>query len=169
MMLSSVKVLKALPDLHENLNWLPVDTAARAVIEIALNKTDILPGASEESIPVYHILNPSRETTWSDLLTWMKKLSPDFSIVSPAAWVGRLKDLPKTHASTKLLGLWTEAYSEDKKSMGPKDDVVFDMEKTKQVTTVMKKVEPIGEEQFTKMWRWIEQGMIDVPLIDLGE
>ena len=169
LMLSSVKVLKALPDLHENLNWLPVDTAARAVIEIALNKTDILPGASEESIPVYHILNPSRETTWSDLLTWMKKLSPDFSIVSPAAWVGRLKDLPKTHASTKLLGLWTEAYSEDKKSMGPKDDVVFDMEKTKQVTTVMKKVEPIGEEQFTKMWRWIEQGMIDVPLIDLGE
>ena len=169
LMLSSVTVLKALPDLHESLNWLPVDVAAKAVIEIALNETDKLPGTSEENIPVYHILNPSTEATWSDLLTWMKKLSPDFSIISPAAWVGRLKDLPKGHASTKLLGLWTEAYSEDKNSKGPKDDVVFDMEKTKEVTTVMSNVEPISKAQFTKMWRWIEQEMIDVPLIDLGE
>ena len=169
LMLSSVKALKALPDLHESLNWLPVDTAARAVIEIALNKTDRLPGTSEETIPVYHILNHSRATTWSDLLTWMKKLSSGFDIISPAAWVCRLKDLPKTHPSTKLLGLWTEAYSEDKKSMEPKDDVIFDMEKTKAVTKVMNNVEPIGEEQFTKMWKWIEQEMIEVPLIDLGE
>ena len=169
LMLSSVRALKALPDLHESLDWLPVDTAARAVIEIALNKTDRLPGTSEENIPVYHILNQSRATTWSDLLAWMKKLSPGFDIISPAAWVGRLKDLPKTHASTKLLGLWTEAYSDDKKSMEPKDDVVFDMEKTKEVTEAMSNVEPIGEEQFTKMWKWIEQEMIEVPLIDLGE
>ena len=169
LMLSSVKVLKALPDLHENLNWLPVDTAAQAVIEIALNKTDKLPSTSEENIPVYHILNPSSDTTWSDLLTWMRKLLPDFAIISPAAWVGRLKDLPKSHASTRLLGLWTEAYSEDKKSMGLKDDVVFDMEKTKEVTTVMSNVDPIDEAQFMKMWKWIEQEMINVNLIDVGE
>ena len=162
LMLSSVKVLKALPDLHEYLNWLPVDTAARAVIEIALNKTDKLPSNSED-IPVYHILNQSRDTTWSDLLSWMKDLLPDFEVISPAAWVGRLKELPKTHASTKLLGLWTEAYGEDKGKMGPTNDVVFEMEKTKEATTVMGYVEPIDEPQFRKMWRWIEQEMIDVP------
>ena len=169
LMLSSVKALKALPDLHESLNWLPVDTAARAVIEIALNKTDRLPGTSEENIPVYHILNQSRATTWSDLLAWMKNLSPGFDIISPAEWVGRLEDLPKTHASTKLLGLWTEAYSEDKTNTGPKENVVFDMEKTRELTEAMSNVEPISEEQFTKMWKWIEQEMIEVPLIDLGE
>ena len=50
LMLSSVKVLKALPDLHQSLDWLPVDTAAEAVIEIALNKTENLPGTTEEII-----------------------------------------------------------------------------------------------------------------------
>ena len=39
LMLPSVKVLKALPDLRQNLDWLPVDTAAEAVIEIALKTT----------------------------------------------------------------------------------------------------------------------------------
>ena len=169
LMLSSVKVLKALPDLHENLDWLPVDTAAQAVIEVALNKTDKLPGATEENIPVYHILNPSRATTWSDLLKWMKKLSPGFAVISPAAWVARLKNLQKNHPSTKLLGLWMESYSEDKKSVGAKENVVFETEKTKQVTAVMSDVKSIDEAQFEKMWRWIEKEMIHVNHRNVGE
>ena len=160
LMLSSVKVLGALPDLHQNLDWLPVDTAAQAVIEIALKKTDKLPSTTEDDIPVYHIFNPSKTTRWSDLLKWMKKLSPGFDIISPAAWVGRLKNLREKHPSKKLLGLWIEAYSEDKESMGANEDVVFDTEKTKEVTNAMSNVKPIDEAQFEKMWRWIEQEMI---------
>ena len=160
LMLSSVKVLKALPDLSQNLDWLPVDTAAEAVIEIALNDTEKLPGTTEENIPVYHILNPSRATTWSDVLTWMKKLSPGFAIISPADWVARLKNLEENHPCTKLLGLWMEAYGEDKGSAGANKDVVFDTEKTKEVTTVMSNVKPIDEAQFEKMWKWIEQEMV---------
>ena len=160
LMLSSVKVLQALPDLHQKLDWLPADTAAQAVIEIALNKTDQLPGTTEENIPVYHILNPSRATTWSDLLGWMQKLSPGFAVISPTAWVARLKNLQEDHPCKKLLGLWMEAYGEDKGSMEANEDVVFDMEKTKEVTTVMSNVKPIDEAQFEKMWRWIEQEMV---------
>ena len=159
LMLSSVKVLKALPDLRQNLDWLPVDTAAEAVIEIALKMTNKLVGPTDENIPVYHILNPSRATTWSDLLQWMKKLSPGFDVISPAAWVGRLKNLQQNHPCTKLLGLWMEAYSEDKGSVGENEDVVFDTDKTKEVTKVMSNVKPIDEAQFEKMWRWIEQEM----------
>ena len=160
LMLSSVKVLKALPDLNQNLDWLPADTAAQAVIEIALNKTDELTGTTEENIPVYHILNPSRATTWSDLLGWMQRLSSGFAVISPAAWVSRLKNLQENHPCTKLLGLWMEAYGEDKGSMEANEDVVFDTEKTKGVTTVMSNVKPIDEAQFEKMWRWIEQEMV---------
>ena len=159
LMLSSVKVLGALPDLHQNLDWLPVDTAAQAVVEIALKKTDKLPGTTEDDIPVYHILNPSRATRWSDLLQWMKKLSPGFDVIPPAAWVGRLKNLREEHPPKKLLGLWMEAYSEGKKNMGVREDVVFDTEKTKELATVMSNVKPIDEAQFKKMWRWIEQEM----------
>ena len=159
LMLSSVKVLKALPDLHQTLDWLPVDTAAQAVMDIALKRVDKLPGITEDDIPVYHILNPSRSTSWSDLLKWMKKLLPDFDVISPSAWVGRLKDLQENHPCTKLLGLWMEAYSGDKESMGANEDVVFDTEKTKEVTTVMSNVKSIDEAQFEKMWRWIEQEM----------
>ena len=133
-MLSSVKVLGALPDLHQNLDWLPVDTAAQALVEIALKKADKLPpGTTKDDIPVYHILNPSRATTWTDLLRWMKKLSPGFDIISPAAWVGRLKSM--------------------------QEDIVFETKKTKEVTPAMRDVKRIDEAQFKKMWRWIEQEM----------
>ena len=55
----------------------------------------------------------------------------------------RLENLQKNHPCTKLLGLWMEAYSEDKGSVGANEDVVFDTEKTKEVTAVMSDVKPI--------------------------
>jgi len=163
LMLSSVKVTKSLPDLKEDLDWLPVDIAAAAVVETALS--DVAGGSADKEsseIPVLHILNPNPQTTWSDLLHWLKTLNLDFDILPPDKWVQRLEDLngeDAKHPARKLLGLWKDAYvGYGKAEVGEK--VVFEMERTRRAVSVMRDVQPIGERHFGKMWGWIEREMM---------
>ena len=164
LMLSSVKITKSLPDLKdEKLSWLPVDVAAEAVLEIAFSGSDKSPARKALHVPVYHILNPSKEPTWFDLLRWLQKLSPCFDVVSPADWVSRLENLKgeeTKHPATKLLGLWREAYCTDDGKQDGTEDVVFAMEATKRAAPTMRDVKPVDEEQFDKIWRWIKREMM---------
>ena len=186
LMLSSVKVTLSLPDLKdEKLDWLPVDIAALAVLETAQQYKSSSNGSS--NIPVYHLLNPCTESTWHNLLTWAQKLSPTaFDIVSPSTWVSQLDNLTDeagTHPARKLLGLWRDAYcnndnktetktqtnddessNDDKKSRTKtkeekEEASVFEMDETKKAAPTIQDVKPISEEQFAKMWNWIEKEM----------
>ena len=161
LMLSSVKVTGSLPDLQENLDWLPVDVAAEAVVKNALA------GADEDAplekaprdVPVLHILHPNPQTKWSDLLHWLQRLSPGFEVISPADWVVKLEDLngdAAKHPARKLLGLWKDAYMTNEDVEG-KGKINFDMEETKKAIAVMRNVQPIGEAHFGKLWAWIEK------------
>ena len=161
LMLSSVKVTGSLPELQENLDWLPVDLAAEAVVENALSNTgnNVPSKGTSIDIPVLHILNSNPQTKWSDLLHWLQKLSPGFKIIPPADWVEELEGLEGAaaeHPARKLLGLWKGAYTtnEDVEGQGK---VAFDMEKTKIAISVMRDVQPINEAHFEKIWAWIEQ------------
>ena len=173
LMLSSVQVTGSLPQLPgERLNWLPVDIAAKAVLQVSLPTSPKQVG--NPAIPVYHLLNPSTQTTWSDLLVWLQKLSPAFAIVSPPTWVSHLDnqtgDATK-HPARKLLGLWKEAYCNDQQGKptqkqeqkGGKEeekDITFTMTETKEAAPIMRDVKPITEEQFSKIWKWINQEMM---------
>lgn len=168
-MLSSIGVINCLPDLKEFLDWLPVDVAAEAVIESALSDIrDITPNRDSPNIPVLHILNPNTQTTWSDLLHWLQKLYPDFDILPPAEWVQRLEELKgdaAKHPAKKLLGLWKDAYVTNGNDVGDEDadgknEKTFEMEQTKRAVSVLRDVRPIGEEQFEKIWAWIEKEMM---------
>ena len=163
LMLSSVKVTGSLPNLKgERLGWLPVDLAAQAVIETSLPNT-----LNGSQIPVYHLLNPSTESTWADLLTWLKKVIPTFDIVPPSTWVSQLDNLTDEaakHPARKLIGLWKSAYCNDdaekRTQVEEEEVVVFEMVETRKVAPVMRDVRPIGEEQFTKIWTWIDREMM---------
>lgn len=164
LMLSSVKVTGSLPNLKgERLGWLPVDVAAQAVIETSLPKP-----ANGSQIPVYHLLNPSTESTWADLLSWLKNAIPVFDIVTPSTWVSQLENLTgeaAKHPARKLIGLWKNAYCNDdaKKSTQEEEkqeEVVFEMVETRNVAPAMRDVKPIGEEQLRKIWTWIDSEMI---------
>ena len=171
LMLSSVQVTGSLPQLPgERLNWLPVDIAAEAVLQISLPTAP--KQARNPAIPVYHILNPSTQTTWSDLLVWLQKISPAFAIVSPPTWVSHLDnqtgDAAK-HPARKLLGLWREAYCNDQPTQKreqeggkeeEKKDITFTMTETKEAAPIMRDVKPITEEQFSKIWTWINREMM---------
>lgn len=163
-MLSSVRVTGCLPLLEgEKLAWLPVDVAAEAVLEVAAGYRPAVENEAEarglrEEVPVYHLLNPDRTTTWSDLLGWMQNLSSrPFEIVSAKEWVGRLENLKgeeAKHPSRKLLGLWKQAYCGQEGSEG-KGEIVFEMEGTRRAVRVMRTVQPVGDEAFERIWGWM--------------
>ncbi|KAH0254071.1 acetyl-CoA synthetase-like protein, partial [Aureobasidium melanogenum] len=69
MMLSSVKVSRALPNLDkETLDWLPVDLAATALMQ-GIASVD----GSGDGAHVLHVLNEHRRPTWPTMLQWLKK------------------------------------------------------------------------------------------------
>ncbi|KAK5056826.1 hypothetical protein LTR84_012358 [Exophiala bonariae] len=122
LLLSSAKDTGVLPDLKDEvLNWLPVDVAARAFLELAFvdshfqtpPPTDQINGPT---IPVHHVLNPNMAVRWSDLLSWLSRHSQSrFTVVSAAEWLEKLTALQadeatKHHPALRLLEFWRNAY-----------------------------------------------------------
>ncbi|KAK7890423.1 hypothetical protein LTR67_008309 [Exophiala xenobiotica] len=143
LMLSSMKATGVLPALQgEVLNWLPVDLAARAFVEDALNaarpgarrdvgrdaSTDTDPNLThvdeqdEDEISVHHVLNPNNDVQWSDLLSCLSRSQREtFKTVPVHEWLDALSLLQhdektKDHPSLKLLGFWKTAYSSKSRS-----------------------------------------------------
>ena len=177
LMISTMKATKSLPDLGaEPLSWLPVDIAAEIVVEIALPRLDKSPGPIDqdltdydiidpidETIPVFHILNPCKTVTWQHLLCWLRKLWPYFDVVSPSQWLAKLESLEggeANHPAKNLIGLWREAYCNGNGKAQDKEDVIIKFTKTLTAATSYKKVNPIDEQHFEKMWRWMEREMM---------
>lgn len=186
LMLSSYQVTRCLPDLgDEPLNWLPVDTAARAILEIAAAESswssdpDLAPSTTTPDaaspttspIQVYNILNQSTATTWSDLITWIQKTSPEITAVPPSKWLSTLSEQQSqghNHPSMKLMDMWRRNYGDgspgrdhDNGDLGTaqkqKPAPVFDMANARHEAPSMRDVTPIGEEQVGRMWRWLRE------------
>jgi thioester reductase-like protein len=150
MMLSTAQLIKCLPDLStEPLDWLPVDIAAKALLDITEQDSD---GVSD--MPVYHVLNPHQEPTWHQMLQWIKK-NEDFDIVSPKEWVARLEKCEGSdHSAMKLLGLWKEAYANGDTEAKPRPQ--FSMKKTQRNVAALQDVQPLDEGYVKRMWTWIQ-------------
>ncbi|KAL8954344.1 MAG: hypothetical protein Q9183_007181 [Haloplaca sp. 2 TL-2023] len=123
LMLSTAPFLHALPDIKQALDWLPVDTAAKAVLEIAAATSSRPPASKigmgtavdakeQDECPVYHILNPHSTPTWSDLCNIIALRSPnlELQVLSPIEWLKKLEELEIEHPAKKLVGLWREAF-----------------------------------------------------------
>ncbi|KAI9807358.1 MAG: hypothetical protein M1833_000101 [Piccolia ochrophora] len=140
------------------LTWLPVDLAAKAIQQISTSLT-ARPPMEEHALPVYHLVNRSRKTTWADLLAWLRGLEDHFAIVPPSTWVQMLDELQDDaarHPARKLLGLWQESYASERNTQG-KATVEFAMEETIAMAPMMSNVPAVDEEQFRRMYRWMER------------
>lgn len=148
-MLSTVDVLDCLPSIDQPLDWLPLDTAARAVLETTFAENE--KGGECE---VYHLVQYRREKTWRDLLGWIKEVrEKDFEIVRPEVWLERLEKYPAEHPAKALLGLWRDAYGEGTKK---RKEPVFDVDEAKRVSPCMRNLEPISEQHGQMIWKWLE-------------
>ena len=151
MMLSTARLIKCLPDLgDEPLDWLPVDVAAKAFVDITGPVE-----AEGADLPVYHVLNPHADPTWRQMLWWLSK-KEDFDVVAPGEWVRRLEQAEGSeHSAMKLLGLWKEAYGGEWVEEKGKERPVFGMQETKKRVEVLRDVRPLDELYVGRMWEWI--------------
>lgn len=182
-MLSSARVSGCLPDLPgEALSWLPVDIAARSVLEIATSPPDP-PGPARapgqrfsqsrsqhlHNTPVYHVVNPHQEPEWGHMLDWIcgdgsgggdQNGGAKVSVVPATEWVDRLEQALETrdHPARALLHLWKAAYAGRRGSVGVGEGTAarFDTRRTVKVSETMRQVRPLGREDVLRMWRWIE-------------
>lgn len=181
LMLSTVKDLGCLPGLDEPLSWLPVDDAARAVLQIANNEDqvplkNVIEDDREIPCPVYHLVNNSIATTWKDLLRWLKSIENlDFDIVESTEWLNKLEKL-ESHPAKALLGLWRKAYGGDSATQDRRLDespskhqnfqltsehkgIQFSTEKTRPIAGIRSDGRPVDEDLVRKIWAWLDSEM----------
>ncbi|KAJ9111498.1 hypothetical protein QFC22_006525 [Naganishia vaughanmartiniae] len=80
--LKSAQTIGAMPDLDETLSWLPVDLAAKSIMEVMY---------CPRHQPLWHILNSSTQTSWPTVWKALKVAGIDFEVVSKREWIIRLR------------------------------------------------------------------------------
>ncbi|KAH7318074.1 hypothetical protein B0I35DRAFT_431256 [Stachybotrys elegans] len=171
LMLSTCKLTGCLPSLpHEPLNWIPVELAAQAVLDISLPNTTRMCRSFalefQESVytPVYHVLNPHTTPTFDTMLRWLKGSGVSFDIVQPSEWLERLemglRQRPEGHSSESLLGLWKDKFGGGADASAEQDckvetSSVFEILNSQDASKVMKAIQPVDRERMVKIWDWI--------------
>lgn len=105
LMLQSAVTIGALPKLHETPAWLPVDTVARAILDLSLSE--------EAGHLVANVVNP-RSFDWTrDLLPALKEAGLQFEELEPREWVQRLRESnpdPVANPPFKLVDFFASKY-----------------------------------------------------------
>ncbi len=152
LMLSTVKLLHSLPDLHDEvLNWLPLDIAASAMVDCALQES-----VKSDGLAVYHVLNDNLEPTWRDMLGWLRKRR-HFEVVPPMTWLEQLEAKARdgcTHPAVNLLDHWRRAFTS-----ASGGSARFDMARSKADLPALDPVPVVDEKYMGKIWAWIDSAM----------
>jgi hypothetical protein len=114
LMLSTVRELGCLPNINDKLSWLPLDIAAKAVCEIALEDGEgSVDRAMGKSCEVYHVVNNDTSASFGNLLERVNEIREEpFEVVEPKIWLEKFEKLDK-HPAKALIGLWRRAYEGD--------------------------------------------------------
>lgn len=153
MMLSTVQSVGCLPRRKDKLTWLPLDIAAQAIVEICFGETTN--PNHEETCPVFHIINNSTETSWEDLLSWIKGVrSTPFEVVEPSVWAERVANL-KSHPAKNLLWLWA-GDKQVRKDDEENTHSSFEVTNAEKRSKAIRSVKPVDKKLVQKIWQWIE-------------
>ncbi|KAG2237908.1 hypothetical protein INT48_002213 [Thamnidium elegans] len=103
--------MKKMPDLDTAINWIPVNYAGNAIVDIMMNTATRSPKSIDETI--FHIVN-TNEISWSSLLTSMKECGMEFEVINPKDWVQEVsKD--RKNPCYRLLGFYQKLFTSDQK------------------------------------------------------
>ncbi len=113
MMLQAATTIGAIPALDENPLWLPVDTVANGVVDIAL---------SDAGAGVMNVVNHQSFHWTRDLLPALRAAGLDFEEVQPSEWIHRLRNSnpdPVANPPIKLVEFFASKYeNSDAKKRG---------------------------------------------------
>jgi thioester reductase-like protein len=156
LMLTTAYTLNCLPMLEEPLGWLPFDTAATAVVEIALQNAQ-----SDKQPEVYHLVNHSADATWSNLLSWSRDVGPQpYDIVAPKVWLDMLERFPKPIPAKNFLHLWRNAYGNGSHREDPQTrhgKMRFSIREAQKSSVMMRNIPPVDQALVKKIWLWLDE------------
>ncbi|KXH39280.1 hypothetical protein CNYM01_04247 [Colletotrichum nymphaeae SA-01] len=114
LMIQTAVTLGALPNLDEEMTWLPVDHAATAILELV--NANVAPQPSERDTDpdlVYHVLNPTRFHWTRDMLPSLSEAGLQFERLPTNQWMDKLRQSerdPKKNPPIKLLDWFESKY-----------------------------------------------------------
>ncbi|CEI92072.1 hypothetical protein RMCBS344292_06345 [Rhizopus microsporus] len=139
MFIAGGSLMHKMPRFNTNIDWIPVDYAATAMVDIML-RTSCLPSRLDDSI--YHIVNP-RNIKWSDILENMRSCGMKFETVEPAEWIETLsKD--DTNPAYRLMSFYEDMFKSGLRMP------LWETTKTCQTTPVLGKSPVLDAELFNK-------------------
>ena len=148
LMLSTAKELKCLPVIKQRLDWLPLDVAARAVVDLAFQRQE----EKTQQVSVYHVVNSTEQNDWEDLLRWLKEIRDEsFEVVEPGIWLDKLEAL-ESHPAKKLLWLWEKAF----RNQNGMDSVELSVNRTMRASKALREFIGVDEPLTRKIWAWLE-------------
>lgn len=113
LMIQSATTTKTLPALNEEYSWLPVDYAARIMLDLTGITTSIHPSRLTDADLVYNVQNPQTFHWTNDLLPALERAGLSFKIVPPKQWIEALRNSeqdPEKNPPVKLTGFFAERY-----------------------------------------------------------
>jgi len=150
-----------LPQLDERVSWLPVDYAAKSIVELvdrACTSTTVSATTSTDC-PVYHILHPTR-VPWSSILDALHSAGLPFRPLPRHDWLKALRASDpdeRRNPSRKLLAFYESKYAAT-------DEVVragLCVDKTIAVSRWLREAPVVGEELVGKwVGSWRESGFL---------
>lgn len=136
LLFKSVEEIHALPELGEVMNWLPVDVAAAAIVDVAEGTKG----------GVYHIVNPNG-THWDTILDGLGDAGVKFECISIADWLHRLEGSRggDVNPTVKLLGYFQAR-------LGKGREVVFDVTKSSSISKAISNCQAVDQ---TIVAKWV--------------
>lgn len=177
-----------LPDLDGvglgRLDWLPVDLAARSILDIALLQDEQarMDRSGGSAVVVYHVLNCGPDgTTWADVQRWLtqgqnstvhsgstpirSRVQP-IQIIPAQEWLDSLESLESDHPAKNLLGLWREGWKAsatdsrssmaDRKASGKGGGLQFDTWMAERFSPTMSRAKEQMAMSEEAFWRMLE-------------
>ncbi|KAH8891568.1 acetyl-CoA synthetase-like protein [Thozetella sp. PMI_491] len=115
LMMQTAQTVGALPTLPEEMAWLPVDTVARAVVDITFADAD------GDTAVVANVVNPQTFNWTRDLLPALRAAGLRFDEVAPKEWIRRLRDSdqdPTRNPPIKLVDFFASKYDREDEGFG---------------------------------------------------
>jgi hypothetical protein len=94
-----------MPAMNVEIDWIPLDYAATAIVEIMMNTANDAPSPTGS---IFHIVSPNR-VTWMDFLHALQANGLTFSQVSPEEWINELSE-DDSNPAFKLISFYEDVF-----------------------------------------------------------
>ena len=163
LIIRSALTLGVLPALDETQSWLPVDTVASTILDLAGVITSE-PPASESDIDLVYNLENRKTFSWTDeLLPELRRSGLSFSVVPVDEWLRKLRQYekdggdPEKNPAVKLIGHFEQRYASTERKAG---EIRFETKTAEKHSEALRKAPRLIEDgyvkKFVEVWlkRW---------------